>query len=296
MRTRTTTPAARLTWGHLAGAVALLSGCQELGQMTEIPVALASGMRAANLAAPAAAKPAPAFRDGCRAEMARVDGFCVDRFEAHLVIERDGVETVHPFNRPVCDPRRDTPSQCGQTLSLLQARSAPDVLPQAYVSQVQAGAACQNVGKRLCTRREWRRACMGSKRTVFPYGNLMKASHCNIQRVHALAVYFGSDPRNWTYAHFNDPRLNELPGSLVPTGASLDCASDFGVYDAVGNVQEWVSDSVQTGPNRGNGIFVGAFYGNRGDEMGVGCSYEIAAHEPAYHDYSVGFRCCSAAR
>jgi formylglycine-generating enzyme len=289
MRTLSKTLPRRSSWGLLASAFALLCGCQDLEQLAEVRVAQAAELRVPKLAP---AKPSWVVRDGCRSDMARVDGFCVDRFEAHLVVVRDGVEQVHPFNRPVCDPKQ-TPG-CSEPLALLQARSKPDVLPQAYVSQIQADAACRNAGKRLCTRREWRTACMGSKRTVFPYGNMMKASFCNIQRVHALGVYFGHDARNWTYAQFNDPRLNELPGSLVPTGSSLDCISDFGVYDAVGNVQEWVSDRVQTGPHRGNGIFVGAFYGNHGDEMGTGCSYEIAAHEPTYHDYSVGFRCCSA--
>ena len=84
------------------------------------------------------------------------------------------------------------------------------------------------------------------------------------------------------------------------------CYKD-GVHDLVGNLHEWVADRVDAtlpsklplpavvarriGRNAGNGIFMGGFYSTR-NEHGAGCKFVTAAHEPRYHDYSTGFRCC----
>ena len=43
--------------------------------------------------------------------------------------------------------------------------------------------------------------------------------------------------------------------------------------------------------NTGHGIFMGGFY-STGDEHGKGCGFVTIGHEPKYHDYSTGFRCC----
>jgi len=45
----------------------------------------------------------------------------------------------------------------------------------------------------------------------------------------------------------------------------------------------------------GNGVFMGGFFSTNG-ELGPGCKYTTIAHEPAYHDYSTGFRCCATAK
>ncbi len=75
----------------------------------------------------------------------------------------------------------------------------------------------------------------------------------------------------------------------------------------VGNLHEWVSDSVgedvleildkdkvqRNGQpwHAGNGIFMGGFFSTT-DQHGPGCTFTTIAHEPKYHDYSTGFRCC----
>jgi formylglycine-generating enzyme len=45
------------------------------------------------------------------------------------------------------------------------------------------------------------------------------------------------------------------------------------------------------GKHPGNGIFMGGFFSTM-SQHGDGCQYVTAAHDPHYHDYSTGFRCC----
>lgn len=87
---------------------------------------------------------------GCPAGMAPVTGkprVCIDRWEAHLVeLLDDGTEhTWSPYFNP--GPLR------------VPAKSAPGAIPQAYVSQVQSGAACTAASKRLCKDDERVAAC-----------------------------------------------------------------------------------------------------------------------------------------
>jgi len=45
------------------------------------------------------------------------------------------------------------------------------------------------------------------------------------------------------------------------------------------------------GRNVGKGVFMGGFFSTT-NEHGSGCEFVTMAHEPKYHDYSTGFRCC----
>ena len=88
----------------------------------------------------------------------------------------------------------------------------------------------------------------------------------------------------------NDPRLNQLEGSLAKTGAHPSCTNDYGVFDMVGNLHEWVDDGAE---ERGaHGTFRGGYYMDT-SKNGDGCSYATTAHAFDYHDYSTGFRCCA---
>ena len=233
----------------------------------------------------------------CPVGMARVERFCIDRYEAYLVARGPGDEfTPHPhFQRP----------EQGVTY---EARSEPGALPQAYISRIESQAACANAEKRLCSRTEWQRACKGELGTTYSYGPRWQPRRCNAEKPHLLTIRFGADPRRWAYAQFNDPTLNQEPGFLARSGEHAGCVGDAGVHDLVGNLHEWVSDTAdgafkarieREGVSRsfqywspGNGVFMGGFYSTRG-ELGPGCTFTTIAHEPSYHDYSTGFRCCA---
>jgi sulfatase modifying factor 1 len=228
---------------------------------------------------------------------------CVDRYEAQLVEVRDDVRVPHP---PSARPREGV---------RYAAVSRAGVLPQAYVSRVEASAACEASGKRLCTRAEWMSACRGSVRggtasAPFPYGARFEEGRCNLGKRHLLTLLFPERVYHLRYEDFNDPSLHAREGFLALTGAYEGCApSDEGPHDMVGNLHEWVSDDAtrtvlasilaevprQWQPTAaGNGIFMGGFYSTR-HEHGPGCLFTTVAHEPAYHDYSIGFRCCRSA-
>ncbi len=96
------------------------------------------------------------------------------------------------------------------------------------------------------------------------------------------------DPGVW--ARLNDPGLGQVEGALSRTGEHPDCVNEFGVFDMVGNLHEWVG----TEPASAHGTFAGGYYLDT-TINGEGCSYRTQAHAHDYHDYSTGFRCCAEA-
>ena len=229
-------------------------------------------------------------RRTCPPEMKHIGRFCIDKWEAHLVAYKpDGSASRHPhYLRPNDESVR------------YEARSAAGAYPQGYISRVEARAACEGSGKRLCSWVEWRAGC-----------RFTLAKNCNKKKEHLFSRLYGDDPTTWRQSQFNDPRLLQEPGFLSKAGAHPECSSRYGVYDMVGNLHEWVSDRVTTrfmeelaedgqarekqpwGP--GNGMFLGGFFSTR-SEHGYGCLFTTVAHDPTYHDYSTGFRCCADAR
>lgn len=233
----------------------------------------------------------------CPEGMAKIGRYCIDRWEAHLVVRTTiGEITALPFfARP--------PEDGGY-----EARTAEGVMPQGYISRVEAAAACKNAGKRLCSMAEWQRACQGKRGTLYPYGQRREANRCNHEKPHLLSIKYGTSSKKWTYEAFNDPVLDKEPGFLAKTGAYDQCTNDSGTFDMVGNLHEWVSDTVDEelidklaaepierknqSWRPGNGVFMGGFFSTH-EQLGPGCKYVTYAHEPSYHDYSTGFRCCA---
>jgi len=215
--------------------------------------------------------------------------FCIDRWEATLLrSSTQGVTDLQnaepwPPNLPI-DGRE----------SEMIATSSSGRKPQGYINGEQAERACANANKRLCSIDEWVRACRGPRGTTYPYGQERRANVCNDryqgQASHPVVVLFerfappGTDrARMWEPDWMNDPRLHELPNTVEPTGARPGCTSEYGVFDLVGNLHEWVADP--------DGTFVGGFFMDT-LQNGEGCAYRTSAHTRRYHDYSTGFRCC----
>ena len=213
---------------------------------------------------------------GCPAGMASIQGrFCVDRYEASVdVVNSRGVTLHHlsPFHSPEPGER-------------LRARSRSGVTPQAYISMQRARDACEAAGKRLCTDAEWVTACKGRQPTLYPYGPEHQLGRCNDTGKSPLRILHGKDDSLATFGYqaMNDPRLNQMPGTVAPTGRFARCRNSYGLYDMVGNLHEWTANP--------SGVFRGGYYLDT-SLHGQGCEYQTTGHSPRYHDYSIGFRCC----
>ena len=102
-----------------------------------------------------------------------IDAYCIDRWEASLVEIGDGVERPFPYYAVPKGKR-------------VRAVSRAGVVPQGYISFLDAGSACAEAGKRLCKETEWVRACRGPSGTTFPYGPDRRAGACNDAGTNAM--------------------------------------------------------------------------------------------------------------
>jgi formylglycine-generating enzyme required for sulfatase activity len=197
--------------------------------------------------------------------------FCVDRWEASLVeLTPSGERPFSPYLTPE-----------GHSV---RAVSLGGVVPQGYVSRDQAARACAASGKRLCMEDEWLAACRGDPPHAFPYGDARAPGACNEAGISPLHVLYRESPEAYRDGPMNDPRLNQQPNTVAPTGQFARCTNRLGVFDMVGNLHEWVMSRRPT--------FRGGYYQDT-HINGDGCAYRTTAHAAAYHDYSTGFRCCA---
>lgn len=214
----------------------------------------------------------------CPPDMASIDDrYCVDKYEGSLVeILGSGDERPWPHYLPVE----------GKTV---RAVSDARVLPQGYISGVQAREACGRSGKRLCKASEWKKACTGPANKKWGYSDAKEAKRCNDYGTSPVGKVFGAtsdlhQQAQWDWAKMNHPVLDQLERTVAPTGSHEGCTNDYGVYDMVGNIHEWVDDP--------DGTFLGGYFQDT-EKLGDGCGYKADAHAFSYHDYSTGFRCCA---
>jgi eukaryotic-like serine/threonine-protein kinase len=136
--------------------------------------------------------------------------------------------------------------------------------PLADVTWLQARAACEAVGKRLCSEDEWSKACGGVAGWLLPYGDLRVVGLC-----HADVQEEGSYD------------------SVVPAGSTPTCRSPYGTLDQEGNLSEWVEEVAPDGVHRyvlGGTMWPGVY--------GSGCQARHGHPEVAPVAGDDGFRCC----
>lgn len=145
-------------------------------------------------------------------------------------------------------------------------------LPLVNVSWSEAQNICGAMDKRLCREEEWEFACEGPEALPYPYGHVRDGSACN----HDLDDLF--DPRQ------------KLRDRRVPTGSLPRCKSPFGVFNLVGNVDEWTTRESRQAPWRS--ILRGGWWLTGRNR----CRAATESHNEIYAGSQTSFRCCKAAR
>lgn len=125
-------------------------------------------------------------------------------------------------------------------------------IPTTGVTLAEATLLCEAQGRRLCTQKEWRKACRGETGRRQPYGGSRKDGHCN-------------------------DALGGVPQNLGRGGARETCVTPEGVYDLVGNVGEWVEG--------------GAVMGGDATSNAASCTTRRKPGKST-QDPAIGFRCC----
>jgi hypothetical protein len=146
----------------------------------------------------------------------------------------------------------------------------------------EAGALCDERGARLCSEDEWTFACEGEEARPFATGYVRDPSACVLDRawrfVHedALAVRTSAEA------------LRELDRLWQgeASGTYSRCRSPFGVYDLIGNVDEWTRSSQTSGLHS---ILKGGYWG----PVRTQCRASTRVHDEDFYFYQIGFRCCA---
>ncbi|MEB2312020.1 MAG: SUMF1/EgtB/PvdO family nonheme iron enzyme [Sorangiineae bacterium] len=274
-------PMARVASTLALGVVAVAAACERRSALDAPagPSASAAPMTRAVAATPAAtheptilAPAAVAVASPCPDGMALIgEKFCIDKWEA-ATENPDG--TLHsPYHRVKATP--------------VKAVSRAGVVPQAYIGEEQAEAACGRAGKTLCTTEEWMTACSGAKgpKRPYPYGMQRQKALCNTERtLHPTVPVFGT-PR-FDALSLNSPLLNQQPDTLARTGEFAGCVTPEGVHDLYGNLLEWTRGA------KPRPFMMGGHYLD-GVKHGLGCAYVTDGHGDQYSDFTTGFRCCA---
>jgi formylglycine-generating enzyme required for sulfatase activity len=198
-----------------------------------------------------------------------VDAFWIDLYEVTFA-QYDLFTRATNAPKPVIPVLQDDPAK-------LMAPEQPAVA----VSWSQARDYCAWLGKRLPTEAEWEKAARGDRAVVWPWGQEFGPGLANIQ----------GDEDGFPYT--------APPGSF-PSGRSF-----FGLYDASGNVAEWVADwydhryylgapfESPTGPESGkHRVYRGGSWNDTPSEVRTAKRFAAAPHQTSA---VIGFRCAKSA-
>ena len=179
------------------------------------------------------------------------------------------VDTVEAFGFEVFTFEASRPSATAESAgsgAALPACSEHGVLPWSEVTRAEADAACQATGFELCTQEQWLLACGGPDHLPFPYGPEQRKGVCN-------------DTQGGSHA-------------LETTGNRPECLSEYGTYDIIGNVWEWVADRGSGGEGKyiGHSYLVWAIRPTAPPR----CEAALQTPQANYNGPQLGFRCCRA--
>lgn len=206
--------------------------------------------------------------------------------------------STHTVHKRFCVDKYEYPNVEGQR-------------PESWMTWYDVKNACEAQGKRLCEKVEWTFACEGPQMKPYPYGDGYHRDRTSCNTDNAVPEDTSKPINKATGRH---PRVDVLKVKertsvqgqildemLVPSGSMPTCVSDFGVYDMVGNVDEfidnpnghhWKPPSENAGKvDRGpfiSGLVSGHVFGVRN-----ACRPMTDGHNESFSWYETGGRCCS---
>ncbi|MCI0556572.1 MAG: formylglycine-generating enzyme family protein [Anaerolineae bacterium] len=190
--------------------------------------------------------------DTCPSDMVAVGPLCVDKHEASVWENPNGTGTQFGTDgNGDGDPDNDYPclpngNDCSATAdNPIYALSLPNVIPSSFITWFQAQQACHNVGKRLLRNDEWQAAAAGTQNPELPPPP--GAEDCNVAG----------------------------PEEPVPTGSRSNCVSNWGAFDMVGNLFEWVGEWIQGNTDPWAPVFLGTAGADFGDDAIFGINPAI---------------------
>jgi formylglycine-generating enzyme required for sulfatase activity len=145
-------------------------------------------------------------------------------------------------------------------------------LPLVHVSWSEASTICRAQEKRLCREEEWEFACEGPEALPYPYGLVRDGGTCNHDREELFDI------------------RGKLRDQRVAADSRPRCKSPFGVFNLVGNVDEWTTRSGNEPPWRS--ILRGGWWLTGRNR----CRAATESHNEIYAGPQTSFRCCKEAR
>jgi formylglycine-generating enzyme required for sulfatase activity len=146
-------------------------------------------------------------------------------------------------------------------VSILEFPGKQGLHPRGNLDWQGAIEACSSQGLRVCSESEWERACEGSERRRWPYGDVFDPEAC----------FLLSSPRD----------AGEV--NARPSGSLTRCRTPEGIMDLSGNLWEWTRAEDGSGVLRGGGWDFSA---------GLGQCRSRAPAEGNYSEPQLGVRCC----
>lgn len=227
------------------------------------------------LGPPPPAEPAP-----CPSDMVAIDGTHYENVQRICTEMRHGKCYRFAPGLSLLEPRTTAVKACMDRYEWPNRKGSLPVVMDRFID---AEKKCQSKGKRLCTEFEWELACEGPRRLPWPYGYRQVPGRCHNDR---------------RYRHHNESKLSSNDARVraqetarlwqgLAAGSKTGCRSDFGVYDLVGNVEEWVVTSRPEWPYRSS--LKGGFWA----KPWSGCRGTNESHNTRFRFYEIGFRCCS---
>ncbi|HHH29018.1 MAG TPA: hypothetical protein ENK57_11840 [Polyangiaceae bacterium] len=223
----------------------------------------------------------PGPHPSCPADMRLVEGVHHERLGQLCTDPRDDAKVSHCYGYhaeiSILQGEPEPLRFCMDQYEAPNRRGAKPMVLQSYDS---ATRWCEKLGKRLCREQEWELACEGPDHRPWVYGWTVDVNLCNSNKAWKKVDFqaFGGPRED---ARKETDRLWQ--GS--PSGRYKTCVSAYGIFDLVGNVEEWVASR----PSRDHaGSLMGGFWA----KPWTGCRGTNDAHHTNFAFYETGFRCC----